>query len=99
MSTQITAAQARELTSPFNKGHRLRPDAARAWERAVKAFGKGVLLTVGIIFSGDKNPSTESIILNKTGVKMIGRIEQEPYFDANVIADYADAFRENLLAL
>lgn len=51
----------------------------------------------GIIFSGDENASTEKIILEKTNVKMIGRIENEPYFDENVIAEYADGFRENLL--
>ena len=58
----------------------------------------------GIIFSGDnsdsyRNESTEAIILGKTGVKCIGRIEQEPYFDQNVIKEYADLFRENLLKL
>jgi dethiobiotin synthetase len=53
----------------------------------------------GIIFSGEENKSTESIILNKTGVKCIGRIEQEPYFDQNVINEYADLFREELLQL
>lgn len=53
----------------------------------------------GIIFSGDENKSTESIILNKTGIKCIGRIEQEPYFDQNVIKEYADRFREKLLNL
>jgi dethiobiotin synthetase len=53
----------------------------------------------GIIFSGEENKSSESIILNKTGVKCIGRIEQEPYFDQNVIKEYADLFRENLLQL
>jgi dethiobiotin synthetase len=53
----------------------------------------------GIIFSGDENKSTESIILNKTGIKCIGRIEQEPYFDQNVIKEYADRFREKLLSL
>ena len=53
----------------------------------------------GIIFSGVKNESSESIILNKTGIKCIGRIEQEPYFDQNVIKEYADLFRENLLGL
>ncbi len=53
----------------------------------------------GIIFSGDENKATESIILNKTGIKCIGRIEQEPYFDQNVIKEYADLFRENLLNL
>ncbi|AEW87457.1 dethiobiotin synthase [Flavobacterium columnare] len=53
----------------------------------------------GIIFSGDENTSTESIILNKSGIKSIGRIDNEPYFDENVISYYADKFRENLLEL
>ncbi len=46
----------------------------------------------GIIFSGDENKSTESIIAKRSGVKVIGRIEQEPYFDKNVIKEYADLF-------
>jgi dethiobiotin synthetase len=53
----------------------------------------------GIIFSGSENKSTESLILNKTGIKCIGRIDEEPYFDQNVIREYADLFRDNLLAL
>lgn len=53
----------------------------------------------GIIFSGDENPASEEIILKKTTAKLIGRIENEPYFDANVIRYYADIFRENLLKL
>lgn len=53
----------------------------------------------GIVFSGNANESSESIILNKTGIKSIGSIEEEPYFDQNVIREYADAFRENLLKL
>lgn len=53
----------------------------------------------GIIFSGNENKATESIILNKTGINYIGRIEEEPYFDQNVIKEYADLFRENLLKL
>ncbi|PWB22199.1 dethiobiotin synthase [Flavobacterium sp. HTF] len=53
----------------------------------------------GIIFSGSENKSTESLILNKTGIKFIGRIDEEPYFDQNVIKEYADLFRDNLLAL
>lgn len=54
---------------------------------------------VGIIFSGSENKSTESLILNKTGIKCIGRIDEEPYFDQNVIKEYADLFRDNLLNL
>jgi dethiobiotin synthetase len=53
----------------------------------------------GIIFSGSENKSTENLILNKTGIKCIGRIDEEPYFDQNVIREYAEVFRENLLAL
>lgn len=53
----------------------------------------------GIIFSGDENKSTEEIILKKTKVECIGRIENEPYFDQNVISYYADKFRDNLLNL
>lgn len=53
----------------------------------------------GIIFSGDENTATESIILKKTNALCIGRIDNEPYFDQNVIRYYADKFRENLLSL
>ena len=53
----------------------------------------------GIVFSGDENKASESIILEKTNVPMIGRIDNEPYFDQNVIKYYADLFRENLLNL
>ena len=51
---------------------------------------------LGIVFSGDENKSTESIILSKTKINFIGRINQEPYFDKNVISEYADLFRENI---
>jgi dethiobiotin synthetase len=50
----------------------------------------------GIIFSGDENQATESIILHKTNVPMIGRIDNESYFDQNVIKYYSDLFLENL---
>lgn len=53
----------------------------------------------GIVFSGDENASSEDIILKKTGLKIIGRIATEPYFDKNVIKDYADLFSNNLLHL
>ena len=53
----------------------------------------------GIIFNGEKNEATESIVLNKTGVNFIGRLEPEPYIDTNVINEYADLWRETLLKL
>lgn len=63
----------------------------------IEALKSRKINIAGIIFSGDENKATESIILNKTGIKFIGRIEQEPYFDRNVIREYANLFRENLL--
>lgn len=53
----------------------------------------------GIIFSGDEHEPTESIILQKTGVPFLGRINNEPYFDENVVRDYAEQLRETLLKL
>ncbi|WP_430466981.1 dethiobiotin synthase [Winogradskyella ouciana] len=51
---------------------------------------------VSIIYSGDEHKSTESIIEKMTGVNVIGRINDEPYFDRNVIKEYAEMFKENL---
>ena len=65
----------------------------------IEALKNRKINIAGIIFSGDENKATESVILNKTGLKRIGRIEEEPYFDQNVIKEYADLFRENLLKL
>jgi len=52
---------------------------------------------IGIIFSGNEHPTTESIILSKTSVKFIGRINEEKEFTPQIISHYADRFRENLL--
>ncbi|TDW50393.1 dethiobiotin synthetase [Flavobacterium sp. 270] len=65
----------------------------------IEAIRNRGLEVAGIIFSGSENKSTEDLILNKTKVKCIGRIDEEPYFDQNVIREYADLFRENLLQL
>ena len=51
---------------------------------------------VSIIFSGNEHPTTESIIKKMTNVNVIGRIDEEPYFDKNVIKEYANKFREKL---
>lgn len=48
---------------------------------------------VSIIFSGDEHPTTESIIQTMTQVPILGRIDDEPYFDQNVIKEYADKFK------
>ena len=65
----------------------------------IEALKTRNISVAGIIFSGDENKSTEEIIIKKTNCNYIGRIDNEPYFDANVISYYADKFRENLLRL
>ena len=65
----------------------------------IEALQNRQIQVAGIIFSGDENTSSESIILNRTAVPFIGRIAQEPYFDTNVISEYAELFRENLLKI
>ncbi|MEX6626540.1 dethiobiotin synthase [Tenacibaculum salmonis] len=54
---------------------------------------------VSIIFSGDEHKTTEQIIKKMTNVAVIGRIDEEPYFDKSVIKEYAELFRENLINL
>jgi dethiobiotin synthetase len=51
---------------------------------------------VAIIFSGDAHKTTEDIIVKMTNVSVIGRIDEEPYFDKNVVKEYADKFKEKL---
>jgi len=51
-------------------------------------------LDVAIIFSGDEHPTTESIIEKMADVPILGRIDNEPYFDQNVIKEYAEKFRD-----
>lgn len=62
----------------------------------VEALQNRKIKIAGIVFSGTENKATESIILQKTKLTCIGRIDEEPYFDQNVIQYYADIFRDNL---
>jgi dethiobiotin synthetase len=51
---------------------------------------------VSVIFNGAEHKTSENIIEKMTGVKMIGRIDEEPYFDKNVVKDYAEQFKNKL---
>lgn len=51
---------------------------------------------IGIIFSGDRHPTTESIILKKTGAPFLGRINEEKTFDRETVKKYADQFKPTL---
>ncbi len=54
---------------------------------------------VSIIFNGEEHKTTESIIKEMTGVPVIGRIDNEPYFDKMVVSEYAELFRDQLQSL
>ena len=54
---------------------------------------------VSVTFSGEANPHTENIILHKTGVSLIGRIDEEKEFTKEVIKKYADRFEGILKSL
>ena len=43
----------------------------------------------GIIFSGEENKDTESIILKMSGINLLFRINEEKYFDKEIIRKYA----------
>tara|TARA_B100000795_G_scaffold66269_1_gene45341 strand:+ start:2428 stop:3045 length:618 start_codon:yes stop_codon:yes gene_type:complete len=60
---------------------------------ALKLRGMNVF---GIIFNGAEHPSTEAAITKMSGVAVLGRIDQEPYFDKNVVKEYAKNLREVL---
>ena len=65
----------------------------------IEALQNRNIKIAGIVFNGNENKATESIILSKTGINFIGRIEDEPYFDKNVVSEYAALFQEKLLKL
>jgi dethiobiotin synthetase len=54
---------------------------------------------VSVLFSGDEHPTTEEIILAKTGVTVIGRIAEETGFNQEVIKKYANDFRSAVVSL
>jgi dethiobiotin synthetase len=62
----------------------------------VEALKSRGLDCLGIIFSGEENIASETIIEKMSGVPILGRIEQEPYFDQNVVKEYAELFKEKL---
>lgn len=65
----------------------------------IEALKSRNISIAGIIFSGDENQATEHIILSKASLPMLGRIENEPYFDKNVVKYYADKFKDLLSQL
>ncbi len=50
----------------------------------------------GIIFNDVENPDTESVILEMSGLKFLGRVDLEDEFNQEIISRYADRFKGEL---
>lgn len=53
----------------------------------------------GIIFNGEPNMETENYILNKTGLRFLGKIPKAETMSKGFIAAHAEQIRKNLLPL
>ena len=56
---------------------------------SIKALTEKNIPIKGIIFSGNENKDTESIILKMSGLKLLFRINEEVKFDKEIIKKYA----------
>lgn len=63
---------------------------------SIEALKSRGIERIGIIFSGEEHPTTENIIKKIGKVQVIGRVDEEPYFDENVVLEYAEKFRKKL---
>jgi dethiobiotin synthetase len=63
---------------------------------SLEALKARKLNVFGIIFSGNEHPSTETIIAKMSGIPVLGRIEEEPYFDTHVVREYAEKLMSKL---
>lgn len=64
---------------------------------SIEALKSRGLQCFGIIFNGKKNETSEKVIMEMTGVHYLGSIEEEPYFDKNVIKEYAEEFKTKFI--
>ena len=51
---------------------------------------------VGVIFNGDEQPSTESIIKKMTQLRILGRVNNEPEINKAVVSKYAKQLQLSL---
>jgi dethiobiotin synthetase len=63
---------------------------------AVEALRNRNANVLGIVFNGDSNPESESIILKHSGYRKLLHIKKEPFIDATVVTRYANQLLENL---
>lgn len=63
---------------------------------SIEELKKRGIAIKGIIFNGKENKDTETIILSMSGVRLLGRIEEEESINQAVILKYAEKFKEVL---
>ncbi|SDG40644.1 dethiobiotin synthase [Psychroflexus sediminis] len=63
---------------------------------SIEALKSRGFSNIGMIFSGDEHPTTESIILEKTNLTCVGRIEEEAEFSKAVVSKYAQKLKLNI---
>ena len=51
---------------------------------------------VGIVFNGNRNPASETLILRHTGFRLLLRVKPEPGWDSKTTRKYAALLRRNL---
>ena len=64
---------------------------------SIEAIKKKGLTIFGLIFNGNENQQTESIIQTMGNVPVLGRIDKEKEINPDVIARYANLFRSKIL--
>ncbi len=60
---------------------------------SIEALQRRNIPVKGIIFNGPPTPSTEDYILKYTGIKFLGRVEQEPDITKEVVKKYSLQFQ------
>lgn len=65
---------------------------------SIEALQQRGFTQIGIIFSGDEHPTTESIILQKTNAKFLGRIPELKTINKERVAVEAEKLRNSLKA-
>jgi dethiobiotin synthetase len=63
---------------------------------SIEALQQRGFCKIGIVFSGDEHPTTESIIIKKTNVTYLGRIPQLEIVNKKTVADEAEKLRMTL---
>lgn len=65
----------------------------------IKALQDREVPVAGVIFNGEENLDSQSIILSATGTRQLGHLRPEPAVTAEVVQHYANQWREALFEL